>query len=336
MATVQRGWLGVGGWLNRMDRRPGRPAGTDGGGQGPRLALESLTVGYGRRPSVLEDVSFQAPQGLTLLLGPNGVGKSTLIAALSQARPARRGQWQLRVDDHDLGAAEARLHTGLLPQSPAFPPRLSGRECVDYVAWLRRVPRRERGARVDEALATANATHVTDVRWSQMSYGTRQRVGIAAALVNKPSLVLLDEPLNGLDIAEKHSLVGVLASLPWSAVVLVSSHVVEGLEEIAASVVVLAHGRVAYTGPPADLARDHGSLERAYLALQVSWRCCRACGSSARHRWRWPSVAWSGSLLRTLMGAIVSTHSIWLLSRLPRPPSSWVPAQGRSRRSRRD
>lgn len=232
------------------------------------LRADRLTLGYGRRPPVLEDVSFEAGQGLTLLLGANGAGKSTLIATLARAHRPRRGGWHLIADGVELGDRETRLRTGLLPQSPAFSSRMTGLQCVEYVAWLRRVPRAVRATNVRTALEIANATHVADVPWSRMSYGTKQRVAIAAALVNTPSLLLLDEPLNGLDIGEKHSLIGVLGSLPWPAVSVVSSHVVEGLEEIATNVVVLTGGRVAYAGPSAELVGAHGSMERAYLALQ--------------------------------------------------------------------
>ena len=234
----------------------------------PSLRVDGLTLGYGRRPAVLEDVSFEARQGGTLLLGANGAGKSTLIATLARAHRPRRGRWHLNADGVEFGDRDTRLRTGLLPQSPAFSSRMTGLQCVEYVAWLRRVPRARRATNVSMALEVANATHVLDVPWSRMSYGTKQRVAIAAALVNKPSLLLLDEPLNGLDIGEKHSLIGVLGALPWPAVSLVSSHVVEGLEEIATNVLVLTGGRVAYAGPSAELVDAHGSMERAYLALQ--------------------------------------------------------------------
>lgn len=232
------------------------------------LRVDRLTLGYGRRPPVLEDVSFEAGQGLMLLLGANEAGKSTLIATLARAHRPRRGDWHVIADGVELGDGETRLRTGLLPQSPAFSSRMTGMQCVEYVAWLRRVPRAVRTTNVRTALEIANAIHVVDVSWSRMSYGTKQRVAIAAALVNRPSLLLLDEPLNGLDIGEKHSLIGVLGSLPWPAVSVVSSHVVEGLEEIATNVVVLTGGRVAYAGPSAELVGAHGSMERAYLALQ--------------------------------------------------------------------
>ncbi len=232
------------------------------------LHAEGLTLGYGRRPPVLEDASFTARSGLTLLLGANGAGKSTLIATLARAHRPRGGRWRLMAGGLELGDRDCRLQTGLLPQSPAFSSRMTGVQCVEYVAWLRRVPREARATKAREALATANATHVIDVPWSRMSYGTRQRVAIAASLVNTPSLLLLDEPLNGLDIAEKHSLISVLGSLSWPAICVVSSHVVEGLEDIATEVVVLSGGRVAYAGPAADVVGNHGSMERAYLALQ--------------------------------------------------------------------
>lgn len=232
------------------------------------LRVDGLTLGYGRRVPILEDVSFEASPGVTLLLGANGAGKSTLIAAMARAHRPRVGRWHLIADGVELGERETRLHTGLLPQSPAFTSRMTGSQCVEYVAWLRRVPRAARATHARTALEIANATHVVDLPWSRMSYGTKQRVAIAAALVNTPSLLLLDEPLNGLDIGEKHSLIGVLGSLPWPAIVVVSSHVVEGLEDIAMNVVVLTGGRVAYAGPSAELVDAHGSMERAYLALQ--------------------------------------------------------------------
>ncbi len=230
--------------------------------------MVGLTLGYGRRPAVLEGISFAVGPGVTLLLGANGAGKSTLIASLGRAHRPRQGRWSLAVDGAELSERETRLRTGLLPQSPAFSSRMTGVQCVEYVAWLRRVPRHGRAEKARAALETANATHVRDVPWSRMSYGTRQRVAIAGALVNRPSMLLLDEPLNGLDIGEKHSLTNVLSSLPWPAISFVSSHVVEGLEQIATNVVVLANGRVAYAGTAAKLVSTHGSMERAYLALQ--------------------------------------------------------------------
>jgi ABC-2 type transport system ATP-binding protein len=232
------------------------------------LRADGLTLGYGRRPPVLEDISFDSSPGVTLLLGANGAGKSTLIAALARTHRLRQGTCHLIADGVELGDRDTRLHTGLLPQAPAFSSRMTGSQCVAYVAWLRRVPRAVRATNVRTALEIANATHVIDVPWSRMSYGTKQRVAIAAALVNRPSLLLLDEPLNGLDIGEKHSLIGVLGSLPWPAVSVVSSHVVEGLEEIATNVVVLTGGRVAYAGSSVGFLGVHGSMERAYLALQ--------------------------------------------------------------------
>lgn len=232
------------------------------------LRADDLTLGYGRRAAVLEDITFEASPGVTLLLGANGAGKSTLIAALSRTHRPRQGSWHLTADGVELDDRDTRLHTGLLPQSPAFSSRMTGLQCVEYVAWLRRVPRARRADNVSTALELANASHVVDLPWSRMSYGTKQRVAIAAALVNRPSLLLLDEPLNGLDIGEKHSLIGVLGSLPWPAISVVSSHVVEGLEEIAANVLLLAGGRIGYAGSSAELVGVHGSMERAYLALQ--------------------------------------------------------------------
>src|SRR5688500_14111348 len=91
------------------------PARMDGS---PSLRVDSLTLGYGRQPAVLEDVSFKVGPGVTLLVGANGAGKSTLISTLARARRPRQGQWRLNIDGVDLGERDTRLRTGLLPPGP--------------------------------------------------------------------------------------------------------------------------------------------------------------------------------------------------------------------------
>lgn len=239
-------------------------------GATPRLEATCVAARYGRQVPVLRDVTFSCKPGLTLLLGPNGVGKSTLMSVLAGAQRAMAGSIDLVTEQGVLSPGTIRTRTGFMPQSPSFRPRMTGRQCVEYVAWLRKVPRGPRRDRsVSEVLDMAHAAHVADVPWARMSYGTRQRVAIAAALVNRPVLLLLDEPLNGLDIAEKHSLIEVVSDLAKTTIAVVSSHVVQGLEHRVDDIVVLGKGTVRHAGPAENLVAEFGGLEQAYLALQA-------------------------------------------------------------------
>ena len=253
---------------------------TDTAGPGTDVAVRGsgLTLRYGRT-TALDDVSIGLGTGVTGLLGPNGAGKTTLLRILATAVTPDAGE--LRVLGHDPltgpGRLAVRRRLGYLPQDPGFHMTFTAFEFVDYVAILKELTdRRERHAEVRRVLAAVGLDGHRRARIRTLSGGMRQRVALAAALVGDPRLLVLDEPTVGLDPQQRMRFRELFADLGESRVVLLSTHQTEDVMSLCREVVVIDHGRVRFTGPPAGLAaladgRVWTSTVREPAAL-ASWR----------------------------------------------------------------
>ena len=186
------------------------------------------------------------------LLGPNGAGKTTLLRLLFGLLTPDAGEVELL--GHPLGPPNAVHLNGVggFVEAPAFYPYLSGRANLELLAALDRGTE-DRG-RVDEALARVGLSQRGADRVSGYSTGMRQRLGIAAALLRAPALLLLDEPTSGLDPAGVRDVGALLRRLAFEGVaVLVSSHLIGEIEGMCDSFTVLRHGRVVWSGSAARL-----------------------------------------------------------------------------------
>ncbi len=219
------------------------------------VATSGLTKTYGSRAAV-NAVSFAIPAGsVTGLVGPNGAGKTTLMAMLlGLVRPSGGSATVL---GHDLSDRAAYLpRVGALIESPAFHPAASGWANLRAQAIL--------GGHdsdlhhIDELIELVGLEGRGDDRVGAYSFGMKQRLGIAAALIGDPELVILDEPTNGLDpvgMQEVRTLVGRIAT--QGRTVLVSSHLLSELEQVCDWLVVLDKGGLAYAGAPTSLGFRH-------------------------------------------------------------------------------
>jgi ABC-2 type transport system ATP-binding protein len=215
-----------------------------------------LTKSYGERRAV-DHLDLHVPRGaLSGFVGPNGAGKSTTLRMLlGLIRPtAGRGQ----VLGEPIGRPDRYLHrVGAMIEGPTFHPGLSGRRNLDQLAVLRgigghRGERRRR--RVDEVLAQVGLSERAKDPFSSYSLGMKQRLGIAAALLPEPCLLILDEPTNGLDpagIREIRALLGQLAGAGMT--VFVSSHLLTEVEQICDHLVMLDRGRMLFQGHVTEL-----------------------------------------------------------------------------------
>jgi ABC-2 type transport system ATP-binding protein len=237
------------------------PAANDAGGsahQHPRTAIQvsNLSKSYGDR-LVLDNVSFGVPTGaITGFIGPNGAGKTTTIRALLGFVEHSSGDATVLGESIDDPSAFLSK-VGALIDSPAFYPGLSARQNLRLLADIGRIDH----ARIDAVLDIVGLTARADDAAKQYSLGMRQRLGIAAALLPDPELLVLDEPTNGLDpsgIQEIRSLLRQLAN--EGRTVLVSSHLLAELEHISDWIVVLKRGRVVYEGTVAGLSTDTEEL----------------------------------------------------------------------------
>jgi ABC-2 type transport system ATP-binding protein len=231
------------------------------------LALDAVTVTYANGVQALRDVSLSVPPGVFGLLGPNGAGKSTLMRTLATLQRPDGGR--LRFDGLDVLAEPARVRAllGYLPQDFGLYPALTARETLDHFAVLKglRDPQ-ERAARVDAMLQRVNLAGVAGRRVDGFSGGMRQRLGVAIALIASPRLLVVDEPTAGLDPAERHRLLDLLAGVADDVVVLLSTHLVADVEAICARVALLVQGQLVRTGTPDELVAGlRGRLWRARL-----------------------------------------------------------------------
>lgn len=240
------------------------------------VAVEGLSQGYGR-VVVIRDVSLSLSNGVHGLLGPNGAGKTTLMTTLATVTSPRAGKLLLfgREVRTPADARKARERLGFLPQSFSFAPRFTVQEFLEYAAWTKRVPGATLKRAVDLAIQQLELGDHRNRRLGQLSGGLLQRAGIAQALVNNPSILLLDEPTVGLDPEQRLMFRRILSGLS-EITILLSTHLVEDIAATCSRVVVLDRGDIVFDGAIGDLSalgrngrKPPGSsdLEGGYLHL---------------------------------------------------------------------
>jgi ABC-2 type transport system ATP-binding protein len=242
------------------------------------VRLRNVVVARGDT-TVLHGIDLDLGDGVTVLLGPNGAGKSTLIGALVGLLALDDGALEFDAGDRSArGRAALRAKIGYVPQEIALPAGAALGDVVAYAAWLQRVPRRERHARVVNALEAVRLGDLARKPVNRLSGGMRRRAMLACAIVHRPALLVCDEPTAGLDPEEQHAFRALVAEQGQQRTVLVCTHVLDEAAAIADLLVVLVEGRVRFSGQldeliatVADGQVDRGDrvrgLERAYLRL---------------------------------------------------------------------
>ena len=224
------------------------------------VTTQALTRRYGELMAV-DGLDLDLPSGGVIgLVGPNGSGKSTLIRMLLGLVAPSGGTATVLDCGIDRPQAYAR-HVGALIENPAFVPALSARANLASLAALRGLPR----SRVDAVLDTVGLTGRGNEPVRGFSLGMKQRLGIAAALLPDPKLLILDEPTNGLDPAGIVEIRALLQGLGSSGrTVIVSSHLLSEIETICSHVVVIRFGVLVFSGPIAEL------MSRAHTRVDVA------------------------------------------------------------------
>ncbi|MQA10503.1 MAG: ATP-binding cassette domain-containing protein [Pseudonocardiaceae bacterium] len=218
------------------------------------VRTDDLTKRYGERIAV-DHIGLQVRRGEVYgFLGPNGAGKTTTLRMLLGLVRASAGTARVLGAAPGNPAALARI--GMLVESPAFYPYLSGRDNLRVFARYAKVP----GSKVDEALETVDLTERAKDRASSYSLGMKQRLGVAAALLKDPELLILDEPTNGLDPAGMADMRMLIRRLGTGGhTVLLSSHLLGEVQQVCDRVGVISQGVLVRQGTVREL-RGHGSL----------------------------------------------------------------------------
>jgi len=206
-----------------------------------QLSINDISYYVGNTP-LLTSLTVVFGDGVNCILGPNGAGKSTLLRIIATSLPSRSGE--MSISGPSATKRLGRDDLGYVPQTFAFYPHFTVRQLVEYVAALKGVPRSERASRIEEAIAGTNLEQHADKKLSALSGGMLRRAAIAQAVVNKPSVLVLDEPTVGLDPDQRAAFLGLLAKLSSERIVLLSTHLVDDVRMAGSNVSVMRSGQI--------------------------------------------------------------------------------------------
>jgi ABC-2 type transport system ATP-binding protein len=221
------------------------------------LKTQGLTkifdVGLGKKVAAVEDLDLEVAAGEIFgFVGPNGAGKTTTIKMLMGLIFPTRGQ--ATIFDLPIPSQEAKARLGYLPEHPAWHDFLTGAEAMRFFATLSGVPRPEQPRRIDELLGLVGLSDAGGRQIRKYSKGMQQRLGIAQALVSDPALVVLDEPMSGLDPIGRREMRDLILTLKQRGkTVFFSTHILPDVETLCDRVGVIVQGRLRDVGRLGEL-----------------------------------------------------------------------------------
>ena len=222
------------------------------------LIIDGITKKYGTK-TVVDNIKLRLRIGVTGLLGANGAGKTTLMRMMCGILKPDSGE--ITYDGHDVLSEGYRNILGYLPQDFGYYPEFTGRDFLMYFAALKGLDKKAAKTRTAEILKMVGLDDVGKVKIKKYSGGMKQRLGIGQALINRPEILILDEPTVGLDPKERVRFRNLIEELGKTTIVLLSTHIVSDIEHIADDIVMVRSGEITWQG---KWTEDDGSLEEFY------------------------------------------------------------------------
>jgi len=222
-----------------------------------QLSIRGLSKTYPNGTRALKGISLDVPPGMFGLLGRNGAGKSTLMRILATLQEPDEGTIRLGELDVIRQKERVRETLGYLPQSFGFHPRVRAERLLDHFAVLKGLV--DAGSRREVVEALLRRTNLWDVRHQRVgtfSGGMRQRLGVAVALLGNPKLIIVDEPTAGLDPEERVRFLNLLSEIGEASAVILSTHIVEDVEELCSNLAIIDRGEILLAGTPARVIGD--------------------------------------------------------------------------------
>lgn len=223
------------------------------------LTIDRLTKQYKNKIAV-DRVSLQFKPGVCGLLGANGSGKTTLMRMICGVLKPTGGT--ISFQGMDVSTEEYRRSLGYLPQDFGYYPNFTGLEFLDYMALLKGLPGSTAKRRSQELLDLVGLKNEGKKKIKTYSGGMKQRLGIAQAMLNRPKLLVLDEPTAGLDPKERVRFRELIEELGRENIVLLSTHIVSDIEQAADRILMMREGQMIFDGAQKDV---EGRLEDFYL-----------------------------------------------------------------------
>lgn len=232
------------------------------------IRVHNLTKNYGSIKAV-QNVSFKLEKGEVLgFLGPNGAGKTTTMRIITGYMPPTKGSVLIKdadIFDHPM---EAKKKIGYLPENPPLYNDMSVSDYLQFVASIKKVPNNDKKKRLLYVMERCGITGVRNRIIAHLSKGYKQRVGIAQALINDPSVLVLDEPTNGLDPVQIIEIRELIKSLSGERTVILSTHILPEVTMICSRVIIINEGRIALEESLSSLSRSLNSSQNLFLKVK--------------------------------------------------------------------
>ncbi len=220
------------------------------------IKVENLVKMYGEYAAV-DDLSFEVQKGQIYgFLGPNGAGKTTTMNMITGYLAPTKGDITVNSYDMLTQAEKARQCIGYLPEIPPLYPDMTVLEYLRFVSELKKVPKKERDEQIREIMRMVEITDVEERLIRNLSKGYKQRVGLAQAIIGYPDIIILDEPMVGLDpkqIIEIRELIKTLAGKQHT--IILSSHILSEVSTLCDRIMIISHGRLVASDSPEGLQK---------------------------------------------------------------------------------
>jgi ABC-2 type transport system ATP-binding protein len=224
----------------------------------PEIWTNQLTKIYGRGETSVKAVNkidISVEPGVHGFLGPNGAGKTSTINMLIGAISITGGQAKIRGEA--AGSLKARRIIGFLPQDPAFYENMSGEQYLNYIGELSGLQKNKAKKKTLELLEKLELVEARERLIEKYSEGMKQRIGIAAALIHEPELLILDEPTSNLDPIGRKNIINDIKALSKEVSVFVSSHILSEIEQMCVNVTMINKGKIVLTDTIKNIKKMH-------------------------------------------------------------------------------
>lgn len=218
----------------------------------------------------VDDVSFNVEKGyVTGLLGPNGAGKSTILKAIAGIHYPSAGKIIVNGTDVEKNPVKVKKMIGFMSENPSFYENFSVSEYLNFIAEARGIQKDEIKSKIDFTVKQCFLEKVFKNKISTLSKGYRQRLAFAQAVIHNPSVLILDEPVSGLDPKQINEMRNLIKNLAQDKIILLSTHLMQEVNSICSKIIIFNEGKVVADGTASEITAKTGTkdIESAFLSL---------------------------------------------------------------------
>lgn len=236
------------------------------------IKVKSLTKSFGPIHAV-RGLSFDVNHGEVLgFLGPNGSGKSTTMRMITGFLEPTSGTVEVNGFDVRNNPIAVKRTVGYLPEGAPAYGEMTVKSFLNFIADIRQLTGSNRQKRIDEVVDIINIKHVIDQSIETLSKGYKRRVGIAQAILHDPSVLILDEPTDGLDPNQKHEVRNLIKEMSEDKAIVISTHILEEVDAVCSRAIIIASGVILFDGTPTELIAksDRNDIDDAFRVITTS------------------------------------------------------------------